>query len=353
MEEEEGGFQVISEYICEHCKSPWIKQQAEGTCMACGKTGSHMPMTKDKGLTQEVDGITWNLQLTEKGITWNIQPKSGETPDEEQEASMKIAASINVADFSVPLKPPQINQEISYSDLVPNNQRVLLGDQVIEEEIDDPLFSSTNMEDRPALKKEYRDGQQALFFHPQATKALRLRTQIMEDPPEKMADEEEGLHAVQAMQEGAQSLSHEEARGAEVLRHLSISKLQGYLKRKHEGDSGSGGAWQRIALAQTSLSEAKTANKEFQEQGRHKRNTLRPAVNDRDDLWSPQAQTVLESNALMPSVIVDFLSEDDISMARTLHLDMKTYIKNKGNPCPGSMLLEEVPETPLDFWEAT
>ena len=55
----------------------------------------------------------------------------------------------------------------------------------------------------------------------------------------------------------------------------------------------------------------------------------------------------------MPSVIVDFLSEDDISMAGTLHLDMKTYIKNKGNPCPGSMLLEEVPETPLDFWEAT
>ena len=29
------------------------------------------------------------------------------------------------------------------------------------------------------------------------------------------------------------------------------------------------------------------------------------------------------------------------------------YIKSKGNPCPGSLLLEEVPETPLDFWEAT
>ena len=48
----------ISEYICEHGKSPWIK--------ACGKTGSRMPMTKDMGLTQAVDGITWNLQLTEK-----------------------------------------------------------------------------------------------------------------------------------------------------------------------------------------------------------------------------------------------------------------------------------------------
>ena len=66
MEEEEGGFRVISDYICEHCKSPWIKQQAEGTCMACGKTGCRMPMTNDMGLTQEVDGITWNLQLTEK-----------------------------------------------------------------------------------------------------------------------------------------------------------------------------------------------------------------------------------------------------------------------------------------------
>ena len=156
------------------------------------------------------------------------------------------------------------------------------------------------------------------------------------------------------MQEGAQSLSHEEARGVEVLRHLSISKLQGYLKRKHEGDSGSGNAWQQIALTQTSLSEAKATNKEFQEQGQHKRNMLRPAVNDRDDLWSPQVQKVLESNALMPSVIVDFLSEDDISMARTLHLYRHGDVhQEQGNPCPGSMLLEEVPETPLDFWEAT
>ena len=48
---------------------------------------------------------------------------------------------------------------------------------------------------------------------------------------------------------------------------------------------------------------------------------FRPAVNDRDDLWSPQVQKVLESNALRPSVIVDFLSEGDISVARTLHLD--------------------------------
>jgi len=133
---------------------------------------------------------------------------------------------------------------------VPNNQRVLRGDQVTEKEIDDPLFSSTNMEDRPALKKEYRDGQRTLLS-PQATKALRLRAQMMEDPPvkkcveEKMADGEEGLHMFQAMQEEAQCLSLKEARGAEVLRHLSISKLQGYLTRKHEGDSGSGDAWHR------------------------------------------------------------------------------------------------------------
>jgi len=80
---------------------------------------------------------------------------------------------------------------------------------------------------------------------------------------------------------------------------------------------------------------------------------LRPAVNDMDDLWFPQVQQVLESNALMPSVMVDFLSTDGLTVARTLHMDMKMYIKNKGNPCPGSLLLEEVPETPLDFWEAT
>ena len=92
------------------------------------------------------------------------------------------------------------------------------------------------------------------------------------------------------------------------------------------------------------------ANKERQEQGQHKRQMLRPAV---ETLWSPTVQKVLESNALMPSVAVDFLSQDDLNLARTQHLDLKMYIKAKGNPCPDSLLLEEVPETPLDFWEVT
>ena len=112
------------------CTSPWHKQQSEGKCLACGKIGSRMHKMKDMGMTQEVDGATWRLMITDKGVTWKIQPKEGETPDEEQEANMKAAASINVADFSIPLKQPQINTEVSYSDLVPNNQRVLLRNQV-------------------------------------------------------------------------------------------------------------------------------------------------------------------------------------------------------------------------------
>ena len=134
---------------------------------------------------------------------------------------------------------------------------------------------------------------------------------------------------VQAMQEGAQSLSHEEARGVEVLRHLSISKLQGYLKRKHEGDSGSGNAWQQIALTQTSLSEAKAANKEFQEQGQHKRNMLRPAVNDRDDLWSPQVQKFW--NRTPCCRLTSWISSPRMTspwLAPSTYIGMETYIKN-------------------------
>ena len=87
---------------------------------ACGKTGSRIHKMKDMGMTQEVDGVTWKLMITDKGVTWKIQPKEGETPDEEQEANMKAAASINVADFSAPLKQPQINTEVSYSDFLGN-----------------------------------------------------------------------------------------------------------------------------------------------------------------------------------------------------------------------------------------
>ena len=44
----------ISDFICEHCKSPWLKQQSEGKCLACGKIGSRMHKMKDMGMTQEV-----------------------------------------------------------------------------------------------------------------------------------------------------------------------------------------------------------------------------------------------------------------------------------------------------------
>ena len=72
----------ISEYICEHCKSPWLKQEEEGKCFACGKTGYRMHKLKDMGLTQEVEGVTWKLKINDKGVTWKIQPKEVETFDD-------------------------------------------------------------------------------------------------------------------------------------------------------------------------------------------------------------------------------------------------------------------------------
>ena len=80
--------------------------------------------------------------------------------------------------------------------------------QVVEEEKDDPLLFKADAADRPPLKSDFRDGQQALFFHRQATKVLRLRAQMKEELPvtktveEKMAEEEAGIHVMQAMQEG-------------------------------------------------------------------------------------------------------------------------------------------------------
>ena len=111
--------------------------------------------------------------------------------------------------------------------------------------------------------------QQALFFHPQAAKALRLQVQLREAPPreketvgQKMAKEEASLQAIAAMQGGAHDVPNAEARGAAVLRHLDMGKFEGYLKRKYEADEGSKDKWQQIAMAQTSLD----ANRKFQEE---------------------------------------------------------------------------------------
>ena len=158
--------------------------------------------------------------------------------------------------------------------------------------LDDVQFQGLELGNRPPVRSDFRDGQQALFFHPQAAKALRLQVQLKEAPPaeketveQKMAKEEASLQTIAAMQEGAHEVPQSEARGAAILRHLDMGKFEGYLKRKYEAPESSRDTWSQLTMAQTSLAEAKDSNRKWQEEHRGQTFALKPLPDI--NLWTP------------------------------------------------------------------
>ena len=223
-----------------------------------------------------------------------------------------------------------------YSDSVPPGQRLTLRETVTTNDLLDAQLQGLELGSRPPVRSDFKDGQQALFFHPQAAKALRLQVQLKEAPPaeketveQKMAKEEASLQTIAAMQEGAHEVPQSEARGAAVLRHLDMGKFERYLKRKYEWPESSRDTWSQISMAQTSLAEAKESNRKFQEERRGRTFALKPLPDI--NLWTPRVQDILQSGSLCEAQL-DYLMESDIRAAQSACLDLKKLIKDQGSP---------------------
>ena len=279
------------------CKAPWIHQAMEGKCLGCGQTSSAIPALEATGLQLTVDGVQWTLKAGAKGSVW--LPEEGQGISSEQLKALKRDATINAGDMVTKLPLARVESEPTYSDSVPPGQRLTLRETVTTNELlDDAQFHGLELGDRPPVRSDFKDGQQALFFHPQAAKALRLQLQLKEAPPagketveQKMAKEEASLQTIAAMQEGAHEVPQSEARGAAVLRHLDMGKFEGYLKRKYEAPESSRDTWSQLSMAQTSL-----ANRKWQEEHRGRTFALKPLPDI--NLWTPRVQEILQSGSL-------------------------------------------------------
>eukprot|EP00435_Cladocopium_sp_Y103_P033038 s40_g8.t1 len=77
------------------------------------------------------------------------------------------------------------------------------------------------------------------------------------------------------------------------------------------------------------------------------------AAPDRMEKAQPslQIQRILESNHLLSTASLNWISESDKSEAMEQQLSFKSLIQNQQNPCPNSRLLEEVPECKLDMFQ--
>ena len=245
----------LSDHVCASCKAPWINQAMEGKCLGCGQTSSAMPALEATGLQLKVDGVLWSLKAGAKGSVW--LPEEGQGISSEQLKALKTEATINAGDMVTTLPLARVESEPTYSDSVPPGQRLTLRETVTTNDLlSDDKFQGLELGNRPPVRSDFKDGQQALFFHPQAAKALRLQVQLKEAPPaeketveQKMAKEEGSLQTIAAMQEGAHEVPQSEARGAAILRHLDIGKFEGYLKRKYESPESSRDTWSQISMA--------------------------------------------------------------------------------------------------------
>eukprot|EP00435_Cladocopium_sp_Y103_P007596 s728_g2.t1 len=180
-----------------------------------------------------------------------------------------------------------------------------------------------------------------------------IKTPEVQNPKETSFSDyaQPGLQVIHALQEGAHSIPDKEAHGAQVLRHLELSKLQGYLKRKFESDSPGGDTWSQLVQAQGPLEEAKHRNQLIQTSGAFKKDQLCPLAMEETPLWSDQIQRILESNHLLSTASLNWISESDKSEAMEQQLSFKSLIQNQQNPCPNSRVLEEVPECKLDMFQ--
>eukprot|EP00435_Cladocopium_sp_Y103_P065387 s199_g27.t1 len=75
-----------------------------------------------------------------------------------------------------------------------------------------------------------------------------------------------------------------------------------------------------------------------------------PLETDETPLWSDQVQKILESNHLLSTATLNWISESDKTEAMEQQLFFKSLIQKQLNPCPNSRLLEDVAECKLDLF---
>ena len=88
------------------------------------------------------------------------------------------------------------------------------------------------------------------------------------------------------MQAGAQSVSEQEAKGAEILRRLELERFRTLLKRNWLSGPGQEFTWTSRLDAQTTLQDAQKRNKQLQESRGSRSKILEPTY-DAISAWSP------------------------------------------------------------------
>ena len=351
LKEEDPG--TSAKVVCSECNAPWVKGEK---CLLC-QGSSPVDLSAHPLSVIEVDGLSWQLRLTEAGPTW--------VPSDTKVT--KAAGFVEVGDMGRP--PPSAasgasKELVSFSEQVPADQRLTLQEQVTQFGQDE-IFHPTGQ--RPPTMEDKDNTQTAVIFHPKTIQMMRFKAEILATPTEDLeaASQEakkrktelkkkqetemmEGeLDNLIALQQGAHMVP--QPTGAATLRQLDLQQFRSYLKRKHE-ESGATASYEALMAAQTSQKEAAAANQALDAEFRGRRMALKPIEVASFSLWTPELQTAWQGNLFAPSTGTHGPEHFDMEALKEPYLRMKELIKDNKPPLSQDRLMAEFPTTQLDMF---
>ena len=317
--------------VCSECNAPWGKGDK---CLLC-QGSSPVDLSAHRLSVIEVDGLSWQLRLTEAGPTW--------VPSDTKVT--KAAGFVEVGDMGRP--PPSAasgasKELVSFSEQVLADQRLTLQEQVTQFGQDEIFHPERH---RPPTMEDKDNSQTAVIFHPKTIQMMRFKAELLATPDEDLeaASEEakkrktelkkkqeaemmEGeLDNLIALQQGAHMVP--QPAGAAVLRHLDLQQFRSYLKRKHE-ESGATASYEALMAAQTSQQKAAAANQALDSEFRGRRMALKPIEVASFSLWTPELQTAWQGNIFAPSTDAHGPEQLDMEALKQPYLRMKELIKD-------------------------
>ena len=341
-----------AQLVCSDCNAPWGKG---AKCLLCQGT-SPVDLSAHPLSVIEVDGLSWQLRLTDAGPTW--------VPADTK--ATKAAGFVEVGDMGRP--PPSAASGaskglVSFSEQVPAEQRLTLQEQVTQFGQDE-IFRPADQ--KPPSMEEKDETQTALIFHPRTIQMVRFKAELLATPEEaldveaadskkrrkeakqkkEVEDMEGELATLVTMQQGAHSVP--QPLGASTFRNLDLQQFRSYLKRKHE-ESGDVVSYDAIMAAQTSQKAATAANQALDAELRGRRMALKPVEVESFSLWTPELQSAWQNNLFAPRNDPQGPETFNMDALKQPYLRMKELIKENRPSLFQDRLMTQFPTIKLDL----
>ena len=269
------------DFMCSSCHNVWAPKATK--CFLC-KKGEKIPY-EAPGATLQVGDETWHMCPVDGKPSWIRRPgasgAAGPVGSLEAMEDSKFKHSIDATRLAQPPPATSTATELTMADQVDSSMRLLIRDEILQQDAqDDANLAAT-------LSVESRQKDQGFqVFHPETAKVLDLQAQALkqtqivlrnevdqeEYKKQKRAAFEDNLSknmaVLQPLQEGMRSVADSSvySSGVDLLRKSNLEQVQAKLKEAYFKDSGFSSV-QAFEQAQTTVAEAKAANKRMQDQG--------------------------------------------------------------------------------------